>query len=348
MQSKFEKDCTTMDQTNSFHSTILEKPGLVYGGFWIRFCAKLIDWIICSILIAVLPLHGFNHSDVIIVSNHFNILPSFTIEFFVCALYSIFFLVYYQATPGKMAFSLRVISANHDKITYGMAVARFFSEMVGALIFFIGYIIAIFDIKKRTLHDRICNTYVVQVTQVVYQGASHLDIDEKSELSHSEFDAIYYKNIYGFHTVLFSLMIFESLFSCAYCIMEDPLYRMLSWTFNFFIGIILVIAIFKQRYPRFSASIRRLTWGICLYYCVITPVVYFFIFLIGIEHFLREVPLVMDDPILFMMQLMMSIMNYMFFFSWPKLLISIIFIPCSLILGIWGIILVSARRLESE
>jgi uncharacterized RDD family membrane protein YckC len=306
------------------------------------------DWIICSILIAVLPLEGLNHSDVIIVSNYFNILPSFTIEFFIIALYSIFFLVHYQATPGKMAFSLRVISENHQNITYGMAAARFFIEMIGAFFMFLGYIIAIFDIKKRAFHDRICHTYVVQTTQVVYPHSSHLSFDEEFEGGHPGFDDIYTPNKYGVHTVLFNLMIFEALFSAAYCIMEDPLFRMLSWILNFVIGIILVIAIFKQRYPTFSNSIRRLTWGICLYYCVIAPVVYFFIFLIGIEHFLHEVPLEMDNPILFIMQLIMSIIHYLVFFSWPKLLVSIIFIPCSLILGVWGVILVSACKLESD
>jgi len=346
MQSKFKKDFNIKDHTLPSNPTIHEKPGLVYGGFWIRFCAKMLDWIICSILIAVLPLPNLENSDVIVVSNHLNILSFFMIKWFIPALYTTIFLVNYQATPGKMAFSLRVITSNQKNITYGIALARFLSEMMSAFFLFIGYILAIFDIKKRTLHDRICNTYVVQTTQVVYHHSNHIDVTEEvSENVHTE-PGIHYTNIYGLHTLLFSMMILESLFSAAYCIMEDPLFRMVIWSMNCLIGIFLMIAIFKQRYPNFSSSIRRLTWVVCLYYCVLTPIVYFLFLLIGIEHFLQNVPLVMDDPILFMMQLILSITNFVVFFSWPKLLITVIFIPCSLILGIWGIILVSASKLE--
>jgi len=327
--------------------TIHEIQGLVYGGFWIRFCAKVLDWTICSILVAVIPLPILNNSDVIVVSNHLPLNSSFLIKWLIPALYTTFFLVNYQATPGKMAFSLRVIPANHKEITYGIALARFFCEMVSAFFLFIGYILAIFDIQKRTLHDRICKTYVVQATQVIYRHNNHVDSREEEKKFYSELD-IKYNHTYGLHTMLFSMMILESLFSIAYFFMEDPLFRMVTWSLNFLIGIFLMIAIIKQKYPNFSSSIRRLTWGVCLYYCVITPIIYMLFFLIGIERFLRDIPLDMNDPIMFMFQLVISISEYMVFFSWPKLLVSVIFIPCSLILGIWGIILISSLKIENR
>jgi uncharacterized RDD family membrane protein YckC len=345
MQSKLKKDLHTQIHTTSTNPILHEKTGLVYGGFWVRFCAKMLDWIICSLLIAVLPLSNWDHSGVTIVSSHASSLSVFLIKWFVPALYTTFFLVNYQATPGKMAFSLKVIPANHNKITYGIALARFFSELISAFLLFFGYIIAIFDIQKRTLHDRICQTYVVQTTQVVYHHPDQVDFTEAPQSFHQEPD-IQNNNIYGLHTMLFSAMILESLFSVAFCLMADPLFRMVTWTLNILIGFFLTIAIFKQRYPNFSSSIRRLTWGVALYYGVIVPIVYFFIFLIGIDNFLRDVPLVMDDPIVFMMQLMLSISNYVDLFSWPHKLVTVLFIPCTLILGIWGIILVSTTKLE--
>jgi uncharacterized RDD family membrane protein YckC len=347
MQSKLKKALHTQIHTSSSNSILHEKTGLVYGGFWVRFCAKMLDWIICSLLIAVLPLSNWDHSGVTIVSSHSSLLSVFLIKWFVPALYTTFFLVNYQATPGKMAFSLKVIPANHNKITYGIALARFFSELISAFLLFFGYIIAIFDIQKRTLHDRICQTFVVQTTQVVYHHPDQVDFTEAPQSLHQEPD-IQNKNIYGLHTMLFSAMILESLFSAAYCLMEDPLFRMVTWTLNLLIGIFLMIAIFKQRYPNFSSSIQRLTWGICLYYCVILPIVYVFIFLIGIEKFLRNVPFVMDDPIVFLMQLIFSITNYVELYAWPQIFATIIFIPCTLILGLWGIILVSTTKLEQE
>jgi uncharacterized RDD family membrane protein YckC len=347
MQSKLKKDLDTQIHTYSSHPTLHEKPGLVYGGFWVRFCAKMLDWFICSVLIALLPLSNWDHSGVTIVSSNSSLFSVFLIKWFVPALYTTIFLVNYQATPGKMAFSLKVIPANQKNITYGIALARFFSELISAFFLFLGYIIAIFDIQKRTLHDRICKTYVVQSTQVVYHHQNQMNITEESQEFNLSSD-IHNKNLYGLHTMLFSAIILEALFSIAYCLMEDPLFRMVTWMLNFLIGIFLMIAIFKQRYPHFSSSIRRLTWGVCFYYCVITPVIYLFIFFIGIEGFMRNVPLVMDDPIIFMIELLFSLTHYVELFSWPHLLVTIIFIPCSLIIGIWGIILVSTTKLEKE
>jgi uncharacterized RDD family membrane protein YckC len=323
--------------------TLHEIPGLIYGGFWIRFYAKMLDWIICSVLIAVLPLFHTNTSDVIIVSNYSGILSFFSFKWVIPALYTTVFLANYQATPGKMVFSLQVVTENQQKITYGIALARFFSEMISAFLLFIGYLVSIFDIKKRTLHDRICQTYVVQSKQVLYHNANSMNLTDEGESFHSE-RAIHDNNIYGIHTILFSMMIFESLFTAAYCIMEDPLFRMSTWALNVLIGIFLMISLFKQKYPNFSSSIKRLTWGICLYYCVITPIIYSLFILIGLEHFFNEVSLIMDDPILFIMQLLISITHFFVLFSWPKVLMSVIFIPCSLILGLWGIILVSSCK----
>ena len=68
----------------------------------------------------------------------------------------------YQATLGKMALSLKVISADTPQLSYGRCVGRFFAEWLSTLVLFIGYIIAGFDEEKRTLHDHICGTRVVK------------------------------------------------------------------------------------------------------------------------------------------------------------------------------------------
>jgi len=336
-------------QTKLNKSPIHERTGLIYGGFWVRLCAKMVDWIICSILIAVLPLPMSDNSNVIIVSSQFNPYMSF-IKWCIPALYTTIFLANYQATPGKMAFSLQVIPSNQSKLTYGTALARFFTEMISAFLLFIGYLLAIFDIKKRTLHDRICQTYVVQTRQVVFPNVHSVNVTPEKEtydtyppgLSKNIYDS----NIYGLHTVLFSLLILESLFSTAYCLLSDPLFRMVTWILNCVISVFLMIAIFRQHYPHFSFAIGRLTWGICIYYFVLPPIIYFLIFLIKIEQFLQELPLVTNDPVMFVMQLILAITRFVFVFSWPQMLISIIFIPCSLILGLYGIILISISKSE--
>jgi uncharacterized RDD family membrane protein YckC len=87
------------------------------------------------------------------------------IQFFSSALwgvYTIFFLGKYGATPGKMVCRLVVVTAEGGKITYARAAGRFFAEILSALICYVGYLLAAFDEEKKTLHDRICDTRVVQ------------------------------------------------------------------------------------------------------------------------------------------------------------------------------------------
>jgi uncharacterized RDD family membrane protein YckC len=76
--------------------------------------------------------------------------------------YYVYFLSKYQATPGKMALGLKVVTPEGAPITSGTATARFFAEMLSGIICLIGYIMAAFDEENRTLHDRLCNTRVVR------------------------------------------------------------------------------------------------------------------------------------------------------------------------------------------
>ncbi len=77
------------------------------------------------------------------------------------AAYTIFFLGKFGATPGKMAFGLRVVTAEIGRLGFTRAFYRFFTEhlsMVGG----IGYLMAAFDPERRALHDRICYTRVIK------------------------------------------------------------------------------------------------------------------------------------------------------------------------------------------
>jgi uncharacterized RDD family membrane protein YckC len=76
--------------------------------------------------------------------------------------YATWFVGKYAATPGKMACGLKIVMADGGRVTYWRACGRHFSEILSALILYIGYIMAGFDNEKRALHDRICNTRVVR------------------------------------------------------------------------------------------------------------------------------------------------------------------------------------------
>jgi uncharacterized RDD family membrane protein YckC len=138
-------------------------PAVVYGGFWIRALAKVLDMLILAVLGAIIGAAiGFSmaasgiddQAQIQRVAQRGGVLVN--------AIYSIFMHGKYGATLGKMACGLRVVRSDLKEIGFGRATARYFSEILSTVILFVGYIIAAFDVEKRALHDRICDTRVIK------------------------------------------------------------------------------------------------------------------------------------------------------------------------------------------
>ena len=137
--------------------------GFEYGGFLIRFGAKIIDGIILSaVQTPILLLLGMSAASSPDTAGAVYTLLSNLISIGLQTAYNVFFLGKFAATPGKMACGLKVVRPTGERITYLRALGRTFAEILSAMIFLIGYIMAAFDDEKRTLHDRICDTRVVR------------------------------------------------------------------------------------------------------------------------------------------------------------------------------------------
>jgi uncharacterized RDD family membrane protein YckC len=138
-----------------------------YAGFWIRFGAKFIDWIIVGAANTILSFAaGLIIFPALSSPNSLStlILP-FILQFFqiaIAAAYTTWFLGKYAATPGKMACGIKVVTGDGDRVSYLRAFGRYFAEMISAIILCIGFIMAAFDEQKRALHDRICDTRVIR------------------------------------------------------------------------------------------------------------------------------------------------------------------------------------------
>jgi uncharacterized RDD family membrane protein YckC len=76
--------------------------------------------------------------------------------------YATWFVGKYGATPGKMAFKMKIVGSDGEKINYGRALGRHFATMISSMTMMIGYLMAAFDDEKRALHDRICDTRVIR------------------------------------------------------------------------------------------------------------------------------------------------------------------------------------------
>jgi uncharacterized RDD family membrane protein YckC len=141
----------------------------VYGGFWLRFCAWFIDWIILTIatqavvvtLPSILRLGVFNFGRP---------MPVWTLGMAVNIPSALIGWLYYallesstmQATVGKMALGLVVRDLEGRRISFARATGRHFGKIISTMILGIGYIMAGFTEKKQALHDIIANTLVVR------------------------------------------------------------------------------------------------------------------------------------------------------------------------------------------
>lgn len=140
-------------------------PGsMIYGGFWIRFVAKVVDGFILGIANLAIQT-GLTFALVRSETGT----PSIGVYFIILLLeislavgYTTFFLGKFAATPGKMALGLQVVTPEGGKVTYMQGFGRYFAELLSGMLLMIGYIMAAFDEEKRALHDRICSTRVVR------------------------------------------------------------------------------------------------------------------------------------------------------------------------------------------
>ncbi|MDP8990319.1 MAG: RDD family protein [Acidobacteriota bacterium] len=151
--------------------------GRHYAGFWIRLVAKLIDGIILGVAglilfipvllmfgggVGLLGMRGLGDGALLGPAMVGALGISRLVWLAVSTFYEVYFLSAHGATPGKMALGLKVIRADGGPLSPMLAVARHFAEWVSAIIFMLGYIMAGFDAEKRALHDRICETRVIQ------------------------------------------------------------------------------------------------------------------------------------------------------------------------------------------
>ena len=142
----------------------------VYGGFWMRFLAALVDGIILAI-----PMYGlmFIFMDSFIDFSNPEAMgeepPIAGMMSLVIGLIVLQWLYYAlmesgknQATIGKMALNLKVTNMDGGRISFLQATGRHFGKIISGLIIYIGYIMAGFTEKKQALHDMMASCLVVK------------------------------------------------------------------------------------------------------------------------------------------------------------------------------------------
>ncbi len=76
--------------------------------------------------------------------------------------YHTFFIWYYGATPGKMITKIRVIDANHwGRVSIISALFRAVGRIFSEMFFYLGFLIGFFNVGRKTFHDFVAKTLVV-------------------------------------------------------------------------------------------------------------------------------------------------------------------------------------------
>ena len=119
-----------------------------YAGFWTRFVALIIDFVIVAV------------GSGLIASATFGV--GFLLSFVVPWLYEAFMLSSeWQATVGKRAMSIAVTGLDGGRISFARATGRHFAKWISVCTLGIGFIMVAFTAKKQALHDMIAETLVV-------------------------------------------------------------------------------------------------------------------------------------------------------------------------------------------
>jgi uncharacterized RDD family membrane protein YckC len=140
----------------------------VYAGFWLRFAAFIIDWILLTIVGYAInlalgmqrpmfrpgPFGAFNFSI---------FLTQITLGQIIAWLYyALMETSKYQGTLGKMALGLIVTDMSGQPIGFGKATGRYFGKWISNLTIYIGYMMAGWTQQKQALHDIMAECLVLR------------------------------------------------------------------------------------------------------------------------------------------------------------------------------------------
>jgi uncharacterized RDD family membrane protein YckC len=147
-----------------------------YAGFWVRFVASVIDTALTVMIVWPLlwKIYGpeYFRDYVDLLQGQVNLASDrpmysgpadFLISSVLPAIGIVIFWIARQATPGKMALSLRIVDAD----TLGppsklQAIGRYLGYYVSIFGLMIGFLWVAFDPRKQGWHDKLARTLVIR------------------------------------------------------------------------------------------------------------------------------------------------------------------------------------------
>lgn len=141
------------------------------AGFWRRFFAYITDLFIIQILYFVLLFVGFFAIN--LGMKDFGELPldhlilTLAVPFFL--IYFLLFITYFTTffsiggqTPGKMIYSIKVVSEDGSNISLSSSLLRSIGYLLSGLFLGLGFLMALLNKRRRALHDLLSGSYVIR------------------------------------------------------------------------------------------------------------------------------------------------------------------------------------------
>jgi uncharacterized RDD family membrane protein YckC len=141
-----------------------------YAGFWRRFAAYTIDYVILGYFLN--SFYWFMMNQLRLSMR--DVPMDMDVEIFGNFIFSLFAFVvnwcYFsgmessplQATIGKFLVGIYVTDLDQQRIGFGKATGRFFAKIISGLILTVGYWLAGFTREKQALHDMIAGSLVLR------------------------------------------------------------------------------------------------------------------------------------------------------------------------------------------
>ena len=145
----------------------MDATEIKYAGFWKRFAACLIDWLITGILGFLV---GFCLGIDLML---FGVVPEVLLDPVVQLGFNIFGFVIgisyfvlmecskFQGTIGKMVLGIKVTDLEGNQIGFAKAFGRYLGKILSAIIVGIGFLMVAFTERKQGLHDSMSGCLVV-------------------------------------------------------------------------------------------------------------------------------------------------------------------------------------------
>ena len=142
----------------------MPEQNVEYAGFWVRVGAMIIDTLLIMIILVPLlvAIYGWAYFEAA-NTRLFAGPADFLLSWVAPAVAVIVFWIYRQATPGKMALSIRIVDAATGKPpSTGQCVGRYFAYFVSIFPLGLGLLWVAFDKRKQGWHDKLAGTVVIR------------------------------------------------------------------------------------------------------------------------------------------------------------------------------------------